>query len=375
LAGQNGITYDGAVIATAPNPRPKIMSPTDRTIAVPRRGRAVTGRVAAVRLARHVVRLDDGHPVGIAVAHGFTAQGILYAQTLSRLVGMGFKVVAVDVPGHGRTPRPRHSPLNLDAYTSIVSRVIRHLGIRQAVLVGHSFGGRLMAEVADQAPEDVVALVLVDAIVGQPWDEMVGRIRWCPGAGANVLVRLVLDTVTTVPLLDDPGQAIKLLSLIAGASMGIRPFRLAAPALALLVSAPSAPALDRLGRAGVPAIVVHGAGDLPVSLAVGRDAAARLGADLAVVEGARHSWLLRDPETLPAILGRLLASRLGDAWNAALSRAGLDASSATIADIEGALYEPGAPILALTPPLTFTRSAQRRRPARYRWTIEPASTT
>jgi pimeloyl-ACP methyl ester carboxylesterase len=307
----------------------------------------------------------------LVVAHGFTAQGIMYAQTLSRLVGMGFKVVAVDIPGHGRTPRPRRSALNLNAYTSIVSRVIGHLGIRRAVLVGHSFGGRLMVEVADRSPDDVVALVLVDAIVGKPWDELVGRMRWCPSAGATVLARLVLDTVTTVPVLDDPGQALKLVSLLAGASVGTRPFRLAAPALALLAAAPSAPALDRLGRAGVAAVVVHGTSDLPVSLSVARDAAARLGADLAVVEGARHSWLLSDPETLPAILGRLLAGRLGDAWNAALAGYDLDPASATIADIEDALYEPGAPILALTPPLTFTRSGERRRSARYHWTIEP----
>ena len=64
------------------------------------------------RLARHTVTLSDGHRIGLAVSgrgvplvvvHGFTAEGFLYAQTLSRLVTKGFKVVAIDMAGHGGT--------------------------------------------------------------------------------------------------------------------------------------------------------------------------------------------------------------------------------------------------------------------------------
>ena len=71
------------------------------------------------QLARHLITLDNGHEVGVAVCgrgvplvvvHGFSAEGILYAQTLSRIVSLGFKVVAIDVAGHGATlglPRRR----------------------------------------------------------------------------------------------------------------------------------------------------------------------------------------------------------------------------------------------------------------------------
>ncbi len=75
-------------------------------------GRARAGQVTMPRLARHLITLDDGHQVGVAicgrgvplvVVHGFSAEGILYAQTLSRLVDLGFKVIAIDVAGHGGT--------------------------------------------------------------------------------------------------------------------------------------------------------------------------------------------------------------------------------------------------------------------------------
>src|SRR5690606_24254298 len=113
--------------------------------------------------------LDDDHAVGVAVCgqglpvvlvHGFTAEGILYAQTLSRLVHMGFKVVAIDVAGHGSThglPADGHS---LDAYTQLLRRVLDELGVRRAVFVGHSMGGRLVTELVAENPERAVAVVL-----------------------------------------------------------------------------------------------------------------------------------------------------------------------------------------------------------------------
>src|ERR1700740_1683708 len=107
---------------------------------------------ALPKLARHLVTLDDGHQVGVAicgrgvplvVAHGFSAEGILYAQTLSRIVDLGFKVVAIDVAGHGGTLGLPTGADTLDSYSKLLGRVLDHLGIERAVLAGHSMGGRL----------------------------------------------------------------------------------------------------------------------------------------------------------------------------------------------------------------------------------------
>src|SRR4029453_2947367 len=103
------------------------------------------------RLARHLLTLDDGHQVGVGVCgegvpvvlvHGFTAEGILYAQTLARLVRMGFKVVAVDVAGHGGTQGLPTGGDDLASYVALLGRVLDRLGIGGAVLAGHSLGGR-----------------------------------------------------------------------------------------------------------------------------------------------------------------------------------------------------------------------------------------
>jgi pimeloyl-ACP methyl ester carboxylesterase len=339
-------------------------------------------QVPVVRLARHRIRLEDGHLVGVAiagrgmplvVAHGFTGEGVLYAQTLWRLVSMGFKVVAIDTAGHGRTPLPKREPFRLGSYIDVLERSLDHLGIRRAVFMGHSMGGRLALEVTGRTPERAVALVLLDAIAGKAWDRTVASWFRCPVGIATLVGRLTVDTLTTIPL-TDWDQTAKLLSLMTrSAVQSIRPGRLIAPGLAILLAGDSASVLDRTAAAGVPGIVVHGAGDLGVPLAAARDAARRLHAPLVVVRGARHSWVLRDPETLPSIFADLLDSSLGEAWRAAVLRAGLDPGAATLTEIEAAMCEPRPLLAELTPPLQFVSRGPRRKPPTFRWTIEQAS--
>src|SRR3954465_15644546 len=92
-------------------------------------------------LARHLITLDDGHEVGVAVSghgvplvvvHGFSAEGILYAQTLSRIVSLGFKVVAIDVAGHGATLGLPTGAGTLTSYTELLGKALNHLGAERA---------------------------------------------------------------------------------------------------------------------------------------------------------------------------------------------------------------------------------------------------
>ena len=61
-----------------------------------------------------------------------------------------------------------------------MGRVIDELGIRKAVLAGHSMGGRVVAQLAAQQPERTIAALLIDAIVGDQWDLMVNVFRVNP---------------------------------------------------------------------------------------------------------------------------------------------------------------------------------------------------
>jgi pimeloyl-ACP methyl ester carboxylesterase len=350
----------------------------------PRRARPATLRsIPTVRLSKHRIELSDGHSVQALVAgrgvplvvvHGFAAEGLLYAQSLSRLVSLGFKVVAIDTAGHGGTAVLPHDGLELAAYSRLLGRAVTELGIRRAVYAGHSMGGRLVTELAAADPDGAVAVILIDAIVGDAWDQIVTACRWWPPLLGLFSTAAVLDSLATISF-DDTSQTAKLARLWGKTAWGdiTRPWQLLMPFLSVLRSPGSREMLDGLRQAGVPVVVLHGDRDYVVPLAAARDAARRAGGDLVVIRGGTHSWLLKDPESFPAIMGQLLRGRLGDAYEAALVDAGLDPGAATTAEIEDAFYAPDARVRALTPEPVYARSD--RRCARYDWTVESYSST
>jgi len=339
------------------------------------------GSVEAPRLARHQVELADGHLVGVTVAghgvplvvvHGFSAEGFLYAQSLSRLVKMGFRVIAIDTAGHGATQGLPLSGQNLNDYADLLGRVIDELGIERFVVAGHSMGGQLITRMAAARPDRVIGVVLIDAIVGDTWDRMVQLFRVAPPLMNVVGGLLMLDSVSVVPAFTDPRQAVKLMRLLAPTLVGhmLQPWRLLGPMLTILRSRASRYALDTLHEHEVPVFVLHGSWDLAVPHRTARDTARRTDGILVTIEHAGHSWILRDPETLPAVIAELLAAELGDSIRSSLRAAGVHSRYPTITDVERACYTSDARIFSLTPATGAPKVIGRHRRPRYRWHTE-----
>ena len=337
------------------------------------------GTVPVPRLSRHLVHLDDGHRVQVLVAgrgvpfvvvHGFTAEGFLYAQTLSRLVSSGFKVIAIDAAGHGGTEGLRVGGGDLSGYAELLGRVIDHLGIKRAVYAGHSMGGRLVAELIGKEPKRAICVMLIDAIVGDAWDRRVAASRLVPPMMAVTGGVLLADMLTTLPVFKNPKQALKLgrLWTPVWAHNARRPWGILGTGVSILRSGPSRWMLEKLAEDLVPVFVIHGDRDLAVPLQTARDAAERARGELIVVHGATHSWPLKDPETMPAIVAELLTDSLGEACRLAVTLEGLPLECENIEDIESVLYTPDALVLELTPELRFDKSRLRRAGPRYRWT-------
>jgi pimeloyl-ACP methyl ester carboxylesterase len=347
----------------------------------PTRAAPETGQLVAVpRLARHEIVLDDDHRVGVAVSgqglpvvlvHGFTAEGILYAQTLSRLVRMGFKVIAIDVAGHGGTQGLPTGGEKLESYTELLTRVLDALGVRRALFAGHSMGGRLVTQLVAEQPDRAIGVVLIDAVVGDCWDRLIRVSRFAPPVLLGVAAALALDTLSTLPLLRNPTQAIKLGRLVAPTLLGHvrRPWRLLGPAVSMLRSQDSQEMLEKLADERIPVVVIHGDRDIAVPYRTAVDTARRSGGTLVTIHGGTHSWLLKDPETLPAVIAELLDGPLARVRAAVLGAVGL-APGATPAQMELAFLGPHALVRRLTPPSELRTGRQQHHRARYRWTVD-----
>src|SRR5215469_12637803 len=92
--------------------------------------------------------------------------GILLDANLSRslaraLAAKGNRVVLLDLLGHGRSDKPRHSgPHRMDLYSDQVLCLLDELGVDQVVLGGVSLGTNVSLLTAVRAPERVRGLVL-----------------------------------------------------------------------------------------------------------------------------------------------------------------------------------------------------------------------
>lgn len=96
----------------------------------------------------------------VVLIHGWLLDGVTtFASAFSALADQGWRVVSVDLPGHGGTRDAESFSLLRGA--DIVIRVLDELGIDEAAFVGYSMGGPVTQLVAKSYPGRVSALVQV----------------------------------------------------------------------------------------------------------------------------------------------------------------------------------------------------------------------
>jgi lipase len=112
-----------------------------------------------VRLALH--EWGDAGAPRVVCLHGVRNHGRHFARLAERLPR--YHVLAPDLLGHGYSPW--EPPWDIGTHCDAI---VETVGARPAVLVGHSFGGRLAFELAARAPKLVPKLVLLDPAILLP---------------------------------------------------------------------------------------------------------------------------------------------------------------------------------------------------------------
>ncbi len=99
----------------------------------------------------------------VVLLHGMNFAGFYWANVIEVLRKSGFRVVVTDQIGFGRSSKPI-IPYNFHDMALNTHRVLEHLGIAKAAIVGHSMGGMLAARFAASYPDVTERLVLYDPI-------------------------------------------------------------------------------------------------------------------------------------------------------------------------------------------------------------------
>lgn len=112
---------------------------------------------------------EAGPPDGPAVLllHGFPDSAVIWRHQIDALAAAGFRVVAPDLPGYGRSS----TPATVDRYrlAELVADMVgllAALGLRSVAVVGHDWGAVLAWQLALARPQRVSRLVALS--VGHP---------------------------------------------------------------------------------------------------------------------------------------------------------------------------------------------------------------
>src|SRR5687768_14146898 len=99
----------------------------------------------------------EGEVSTYVLVHGSWHGSWCWQKVTPRLEAAGHSVKAIDLPGHGGDG-VKARDITLESYVQCVTDVLEELKER-AILVGHSRGGVVISQAAEQRPEKIERLV------------------------------------------------------------------------------------------------------------------------------------------------------------------------------------------------------------------------
>jgi pimeloyl-ACP methyl ester carboxylesterase len=167
------------------------------------RAHPATGRFVPV--TGGVLHVVEKNPPGgaapnspvVVLIHGVASNLHDEEYALGERLGQRHRVLLVDRPGHGWSPRGTMPDIaSPRRQAALVHEALQRLGVTAIILLGHSWGGTLAAAYAIDYPQDLAGLILL-APVAYPWT---GGISWFYELGATPFVGPAFAHIFALPI-------------------------------------------------------------------------------------------------------------------------------------------------------------------------------
>lgn len=107
---------------------------------------------------------DWGKGQPIVFSHGWPLSADAWEDQMLFLAEKGYRCIAHDRRGHGRSDQPWNGN-DMDTYADDLAKVVKALGLRKAIHVGHSTGGGEVARyIGRHGTKHVAKVVLISAV-------------------------------------------------------------------------------------------------------------------------------------------------------------------------------------------------------------------
>src|SRR5580698_1007717 len=100
-------------------------------------------------------------PKTVVFVHGWTCDESSWSEQVP-FFAKNYRVITLDLPGHGKSGSPTNGPLTMDLFAKAVEAVRVEAKAGKIILVGHSMGTPVIRQYARLYPANVAALVPVD---------------------------------------------------------------------------------------------------------------------------------------------------------------------------------------------------------------------
>jgi pimeloyl-ACP methyl ester carboxylesterase len=100
-------------------------------------------------------------PQVVVLTHGLMLTRRMHAPLAKRLAKAGYRVITLDLLGHGESDRPTESwRYSMPAFAEQVVALLNHLEVEKAVVGGTSLGANVSLEVAVAAPDRILGMIV-----------------------------------------------------------------------------------------------------------------------------------------------------------------------------------------------------------------------
>lgn len=119
---------------------------------------------------------DEGKGTAIVFIHGFLENSTMWKNIIPAFVNNN-RIITVDILGHGKTDCLGYVH-SMELFAEAIEAVLKHLKIKEYILVGHSLGGYISMALAKKNPNKIKGLCLLNSTSNADSEELkIRRIR------------------------------------------------------------------------------------------------------------------------------------------------------------------------------------------------------
>ena len=104
---------------------------------------------------------DTGKGTAVVLIHGFLENANMW-KNVAPMLAKRNRIITIDLLGHGKTDCLGYVH-SMELFSETIEAVLKHLKIRKCILVGHSLGGYVALAFAEQHPQKIKGLCLMNS--------------------------------------------------------------------------------------------------------------------------------------------------------------------------------------------------------------------